>query len=71
MREKHKIPGQGTDIPPKATHVTIYFLEKGKSNKCAEEFFTHYSKLDWKNKRGALIRDWKMHAWEWIWGKPK
>lgn len=60
--------GYGKCVPPAKDHVVIYFLEKGKSEKQALDFFELLSIRRWKNLRGETISNWKVHAWEYIWG---
>lgn len=69
MAKNKVIDGYGRSIPPQINHVIIYFLQKGKSEKDALDFFYYYSEVKWRNRTGHLIKDWKMHAWEWIWNK--
>lgn len=61
--------GFGCEIPPDKSQVVVYFLEKGDTEKSASEFFKEYSEKNWKNKRGTTIKNWKVHAWAWIWDK--
>ncbi len=61
--------GLGSNIPPEKCHVVIYFIQKGKDEAEALRFYFHYSVMRWRNKKRRLIKDWKMHAWEWIWNR--
>jgi len=61
--------GYGAQIPPLLDHVIIYFLQKKESKDSAIDFFNYYEGKKWKNRRGNEIRDWKVHAWNWIWNK--
>ncbi len=63
------INGFGEEVPPLLDHVIIYFLQKNESRETAIEFYNHYADKKWKNRRGNQIRDWKVHAWFWIWNK--
>lgn len=59
--------GLGKAIPPIYEHVLIYFLTAGCNERVAKEFYHTYQYRDWKNRKGKTIKDWKMHAWHWIW----
>ncbi len=60
-------PGAGKNVPPIKSYVVIYFLEKGASEALASEFFDEYSGRKWLNSRMRLIKNWKEHAWTYIW----
>jgi hypothetical protein len=66
-----KINGLGTSVPPIKAHVQIYFSQHGQPPEAAEKFFDMYSVACWKNTRGRLISNWKVHAWQWIWERMK
>lgn len=70
MVTDNRATGFGKIVPPSYEHVRIYFLEKGQSLKDAYEFYESYNRTDWLNNKGHLIKDWKMHAWQWIWNRP-
>lgn len=61
--------GYGCEVPPILSHIVPYFIEKGASTDNALDFFNHYQGKDWKNLKGQRIKNWKTHAWEWIWSK--
>lgn len=61
--------GFGKEVPPHIEHVIIYFLQKGQNKLVAIEFFHHYSIRKWKNQRGKKVRNWKIHAWAWVWSR--
>lgn len=61
--------GFGKNVPPDKEQVIIYFLEKGRSEKQAMDFFNFYTARRWKNSHGHTITNWKVHAWEYIWNK--
>lgn len=48
-------------------HVIIYLMQKGLTEKRAADFFNEYADKNWRNRNGALISNWKVHAWEWVW----
>eukprot|EP01133_Synstelium_polycarpum_P017067 gene17067-20331_t len=56
------------NIPPDEKHVLVYFNQKGSSEEDALGFYLHYSLKNWRNREGVQIKNWKVHAWEWIWG---
>jgi len=66
-----KVEGFGLIIPPAKQHVIIYFMQKGQEEISALQFYHTYSIENWCNKRGQKIKNWKMHAWDWIWSKRK
>lgn len=59
--------GHGSDVPPSIEHTLIYFLQKKRREVEAYAFFEDYSGRGWKNSKGRKIRNWKVHAWAWIW----
>lgn len=61
--------GLGHIIPPSIEHVLIYFCQKKRDEDEAYAFFDYYSAREWQNKKGEKIKDWKVHAWGWIWNK--
>lgn len=61
--------GFGENIPPDKEQVIVYFLEKGQSEKQALDFFAERAARKWRNLRGSVISNWKVHAWEYIWNK--
>ena len=58
--------GIGTEIPPEFKLVELYFLANQSTSELAACFFEHFSCRAWKNRRGRLIRNWKVIAWQWI-----
>ncbi len=69
--KRSKQQGYGKDIPPEKHHVLIWFLQKESTEIIALAFFQYYSAQKWKNLKGIPIKDWKAHAWAWIWdNKP-
>ena len=54
-------------VPPKIQEVKIYFCQKGIPEKEAEAFCIFYEGKEWKNKKGAPLRNWRRAAW--LWGK--
>lgn len=65
--QTEKQTGSIKPSPPKWLHVKIYFIQKGMSEKDAEDFFLFHKKANWKTKRGRPITRWKAVANEWIW----
>ena len=63
--------GLGTSVPPAKSDVLIYFSQQGQPEEMAEAFFDLYCRAGWENKKGRLISNWKVHAWQWIWHKRK
>lgn len=59
--------GSGKSVPPMKEHVIIYLMQKGLTEKRAADFFNEYADKNWRNRNGALISNWKVHAWEWVW----
>lgn len=66
-RTERVIRGYGKDIPPLLLHVEIYFNQLNCEAKVAKDFYAHYTQRGWCNRFGQPIKDWKMHAWEWLW----
>ena len=67
---KRKVAGNrgfGEEVPPILLHVIPYFIQKGADSEDALDFFNYYQAKDWCNRKGVKIRNWKVHAWEWIW----
>ncbi|RKE52459.1 hypothetical protein [Sphingobacterium detergens] len=58
--------GTGACVPPVLEQVVIYFIEKECSEDTALNFFNRMRSQDWKNLKGAIIKNWKQHAWRWI-----
>ncbi|MBS1530359.1 MAG: hypothetical protein JSU01_08630 [Bacteroidetes bacterium] len=67
MKKSARQAGFGKEMPPEKGHVTIYFIQKGLTEKEADFFFGQQKLTDWKTKRGRPIRNWKAVAAEWIW----
>ncbi|PSL23641.1 hypothetical protein CLV60_116198 [Dyadobacter jiangsuensis] len=67
MKQKQCSSGFGSQCPPDETHVRVYFLQHGTTIEEATEFFNKYNAKMWKNDQGALIKNWKRLAWNWIW----
>ncbi len=63
---KHKKMGMGASVPPLKNHVVIYFSQKNIQEVEALNFYKHFSKRKWKNKRNEKVNNWKIIAWEWI-----
>lgn len=59
--------GFGADIPPLLIYVKIYFIQKGRTEKEAEQFYKHYQDLHWVNENNMPVRNWKIAASGWIW----
>ncbi|UOE51363.1 hypothetical protein MTO98_09760 [Mucilaginibacter sp. SMC90] len=64
-----QIKGYGNQIPPDKNIVVIWFIEKGSNEITALAFYRSYQVKQWRNKRGNVIKDWKMRAWQWLWEK--
>lgn len=62
-----KSQGFGTEVPPLAAHVHIYFDQQGMTEREAEQFLQHYEANSWCYAGGQTIRDWKEEANKWIW----
>lgn len=60
--------GLGSTVPPSRRHVRAYFAEKGVIG-LADQFFNQYESRAWLGRSGKLLKDWKMRAWQWIWGR--
>jgi hypothetical protein len=69
MNNKIERPCLGIAIPPLKKHVLIYFSQQGQPLEMATDFFDAYEKAGWKNRKGRFIKNWKVHAWQWIWEK--
>lgn len=46
-------------VPPTYEQVEAYFLEKGSNRDLAERCYFHYRDLDWHNKYGKKLSNWK------------
>jgi hypothetical protein len=46
-------------VPPTYDQVEAYFLEQGSNRELAEKCFFHYKDLNWHNKFGKPILNWK------------
>ena len=66
---KLALTGLGAQVPPKRKHVEIYFIQAGRCQNTAQQFYQHYSEKRWLNPDGKLIADWKRCAWQWIWNR--
>lgn len=55
----------GFNIPPDPVDVLIYFEQKDASE-VAQDFVDEQEKSGWKTKTGKPIRNWKVHASDWI-----
>ena len=69
MMDKNLRDGLGSTVPPSRRHVRAYFAEKGESCGLADQFFNQYESRAWLGRSGKLLKDWKMRAWQWIWGR--
>ena len=49
-------------IPPIFEDVKIYFTENGYSIETATKFFNYYKTSDWKDSKGAKVKNWKQKA---------
>lgn len=47
---------------PIFSHVVHFFQENGYSGKLAEQFYNYYSKQDWRDKNGKVVKNWKNKA---------
>ncbi|HTN39350.1 MAG TPA: hypothetical protein VL053_19900 [Arachidicoccus sp.] len=56
----------GRCVPPTLESVRIFFEQKGFTTKSANNFFRHYSSINWKTVRGFPVRNWKTTANSWI-----
>ena len=63
---KNESVGLGTSVPPTKNHVLIYFLQKGAQEENALNFYGHFQKMKWKNKRNTKLSNWKIAAWNWM-----
>lgn len=63
--------GFGHQVPPIKEHVLIWFLYHGAEQTVGRAFFYSYAKSDWKNKKGVIIKNWKVHAWKWLWERSR
>ncbi len=59
--------GLGIQMPPLQAHVSIYFIQKGLTEKAAELFFQQHDAAGWKFLDGRAIKNWKTLACDWIW----
>lgn len=66
VSEQQLSSGFGTEMPPVAAHVKIYFSQKGMTDTEAEEFFAEYHKRRWMTALGTPLRNWKVLASNWI-----
>lgn len=46
-------------IPPELSDVKEYFKERGYTEDSAERAFNHYKTLDWHDKKGTPVKNWK------------
>lgn len=46
-------------VPPTYEQVEAYFLEQGSNRELAEKCYFHYKDLDWHNKFGKKLANWK------------
>ena len=46
-------------VPPTYEQVEAYFLEQGSNRDLAEKSYFHYKDLDWHNKYGKKLVNWK------------
>jgi hypothetical protein len=58
-------------IVPSKLEVEIYFSQKGFEDTDAEQFFDVFSAQNWTGKQGALIKNWRAKALDWMWQKQK
>ena len=58
--------GQGIAVPPELAQVTIYFIQKDRTENEAMAFYMGMFARKWRNSSGNLIKNWKQHAWAWI-----
>lgn len=61
--------GYGFHVPPDYKDVEIYFLANHSSLEAAKSFYEYYASGNWINRRGHLIKNWKVLAWQWIYYK--
>ena len=62
-----KKSGLGREIPPLKSHVTIYFIQKGLTEKDANFFFQQQNLTGWGASEGRHRSNWKTLACDWIW----
>lgn len=55
----------GFNIPPETVDILIYFEQKD-AGEAAKDFVDNQEKSGWKTKTGKPIRNWKVHASDWI-----
>ncbi|HXS36941.1 MAG TPA: hypothetical protein VN721_09580 [Flavipsychrobacter sp.] len=67
MKTATRQAGFGNEMPPERAHLSIYFIQKGLSEKEADFFYQQQESNSWKTKRGKPIRNWKAVAADWIW----
>lgn len=57
--EKKSRPKKSQFVPPTYEQVEAYFLEQGSNPELAEKCYFHYKDLDWHNKFGKKLSNWK------------
>jgi len=61
----HVTKSFGFNIPPETLAILIYFEQK-EVGEVAQHFVDEQEKSGWKTKTGKPIRNWKVHASDWI-----
>jgi hypothetical protein len=64
---KEGFAGLGNFIAPLKMYVLVYFSQQGQPESAAMQFYEYYDSRQWKNTKGSKIKNWKVHAWQWIW----
>ncbi|WP_316828585.1 hypothetical protein [Pedobacter miscanthi] len=67
--DENQRKGFGCEVPPLQKHVVIWFSHNGADVSIALNFYSLYESIQWKNSRGNIIGNWKVHAWKWLWDK--
>ena len=50
------------NLTPTLVDVTRFFLEKGRDEILARQFFEYYDAAEWKDSRGKKVVSWKQKA---------
>jgi len=56
----------GGGLPPTIHEVKMYFEQKGFPPLEAEHFFLLHSARGWRTRKGKVIRNWRIVAYQWI-----